>query len=346
MKLPENKFIPLDDYVAQCNAHYYAHQNSIGGNSADFITAPEISQMFGEIIGAWCAAQNYQIASPQKLQLIELGPGRGTLMADILRILRKFPDIYGHIEIHLVETSPRLRAEQEKLLSNFQPPQFWHDDITTIPHAPFILIANEFFDALPIRQFTYTALGWHEVGVVIDHDVIQPTSQPAAHMPRLPPHLPPPVPGNRIEFCPAMLPILQNIHSRLLLHPGRALIIDYGYGRAGYGDTLQAIHHHQYANPFENAGKQDLTAHVNFEAIGADARAAGVETTATIGQGDFLRCLGIEQRAEKLLQATDDGEEKLGILEDAHRLTAPDEMGTLFKVICLSSPALPPPEGF
>jgi len=336
--------------MAQCNVDYYGRHDSIGA-AADFITAPEISQMFGELLGAWVIARWHAMDAPTPFQLIELGPGKGTLMADMLRVLRNHADIYAAVRIHLVETSPKLHATQKETLQDFTPPVTWHDNLQTVPPAPFILIANEFLDALPIQQFIYTLADWQERGVRRDGEKLTWATRDINND-ALPDtrHLPAPVPGNILEHCPALPDILQSISTRLTVHSGAALLIDYGYARTDYGDTFQAVARHQYANPLENPGEQDLTAHVNFAVIENFGKIQGQKTPLKIwghiGQGEFLINLGLQLRAEKLLANAATPEDKMEIIEAAHRLTHPSEMGSLFKVICLSSSDLPPPEGF
>ncbi len=347
MQFPNNQFIPLDEYVGTCNAHYYAAGEAIGADG-DFITAPEISQMFGEVLGAWVISRWDQMGRPTPFQLIELGPGKGTLMADMLRVLRQHPDANAAAHVHLVETSPNLRAAQKQTLRGFTPPIMWHDDFNHIPAAPFILIANEFLDALPIKQLIYTLEGWLERGVIFkDGKAGWATAPlPRGWQPDIPPHMARPVPGNILEASPAIINEADKIIARLKNQKGSALIIDYGYAVPDYGDTFQALRHHAYADPLEHPGEQDLTAHVNFNALENLAHNAGVSYNGPAAQGDFLISIGLKLRVEKLLETTTAPEEKLEIIEAAHRLTHPSEMGTLFKVLCLSSPTLPAPEGF
>ena len=344
---PSNTFIPLSTYMTQCNAHYYGVQNSIG-SSGDFITAPEISQMFGEILGAWIITRWHQMGRPVPFQLIELGPGKGTLMADALRVMRGHADIYAAVGVHLVETSMRLRGMQLENLAAFHPSKTWHDDLGDIPHAPFILIANEFLDALPIQQFIYTITGWQERGVMFDGEKISWATAPLppGWQPEISPYMHAPVPGNILEASVAAIAAVEAVTARMAAQNGSALIIDYGYARTDYGDTFQAVSQHEYANPLEQPGECDLTAHVNFTAIENLARAHDLQVSGPIGQGEFLSSLGLKLRAEKLLANTADPNDKLEIIEAAYRLTSADEMGTLFKVISLSSPGLPLPEGF
>jgi NADH dehydrogenase [ubiquinone] 1 alpha subcomplex assembly factor 7 len=341
--MPE--FISLYDFMARANAQYYAARDAIGANG-DFITAPEISQMFGELLGAWVIARWNQMGRPAPFYLIELGPGKGTLMADMLRVLRAHADVYEAVQIQLVETSPKLRRAQKEKLREHQIQIHWHDELKTVPHAPFILVANEFLDALPIRQFIYTLEGWQERGVeLIDGEYVWAT-RAADNPPHVPPYLPAPIPGNMLETCPDMDLVLGEIAQRLKQYAGSALLIDYGYGVQDYGDTFQAVSGHEYADTLENPGEQDLTAHVNFAAIENFGQKENLQVAGPTGQGEFLMRLGLQHRADKLIENTASPADKLEVIEAAYRLTSPDEMGSLFKVICLSSPHLPPPEGF
>lgn len=337
----------LHDYMSRCNAKYYSTRDAIGARG-DFITAPEISQMFGEILGAWAAMRWQQMGRPAPFQLIEMGPGKGTLMADVLRVFTRVPGMIEAVHVHLVETSQSMRAAQAQKLSDISVTIEWHDTLLDIPAAPFILIANEFLDALPIRQFIYTLQGWQERGVAqTDHGHEWMTFETdASNVPTLPKYLPPPIPGNMVEDCPLVRPLVEHLAERMKQFTGTALFIDYGYARMDYGDTFQAVCKHEYADPLQRAGEQDLTAHVNFAAIEQWGRGAGMQLMGPIGQGEFLIQNGLRMRADKLLDGAKSGLEKLRIIEDAHRLTAPDEMGSLFKVICLSSPQLPEPAGF
>lgn len=347
--LENHNFVPLRKYMQWCNEHYYSKQPAIGA-MGDFITAPEISQMFGEMIGIWIISRWHQMGEPERWQLIELGPGKATLMSDILRVLKAQPKLFRGLELHFNEVSPLLRAMQENILSKFGVKAFWHDDLNLLAPAPFIVIANEFFDALPIQQLVYSMSGWLERGVMLAGDKLEYTTREISDPYLLenvnPSRVPvPPVPGNMIEDCP----MLGNYLRWMLCmqnYPGSALIIDYAYTQHTYGDTFQAVHHHQFADPLERPGWQDLTAHVNYAVISDFARKHQLQCAGPIGQGDFLRRMGIEQRAQNLMNGPSEPLEKIGIMEAMHRLTDADEMGTLFKAICLSSPQLPMPEGF
>ena len=341
--MPE--FISLYDYMAECNAKYYANRDAIGAGG-DFITAPEISQMFGELLGAWVAARWDQMGRPTPFQLIEMGPGKGTLMADILRVLSAHKNIYEALQVQLVEISPKLRRAQKEKLREHQIQIHWHDDLKTVPIAPFILIANEFLDALPIRQFVYTLEGWQERGAQRVGEAYEWATRVTDKAPNVPPYLAAPIPGNILESCPDMNGVLTEIARRCRKHLGSAIFIDYGYGIQEYGDTFQAVRQHEFANPLENPGEQDLTAHVNFAAIENFAQGANLQVTGPAGQGEFLMRIGLQIRADKLIASTDNPTDKLEVIESAYRLTSPDEMGSLFKVICLSSKDLPVPEGF
>jgi len=346
--LETENFVALHDYMAWCNAHYYSHRPAIGA-AGDFITAPEISQLFGELLGIWVISRWNEMGQPKYFNLIELGPGRGTLMADMLRLLRQIPDVYNAVEIHLYENSSAMRAEQKSALADHNKTIHWHDDLHKIPTAPFIVIANEFFDALPIQQFVYSIGGWLEVGVQMrDGKLVYATREitDAQQLKNVPQIEIPPVPGNTMENCPSMENYLDFFLRRMQEQPGSALFIDYGYNATTYGDTFQAVAHHAFADPLENPGAQDLTAHVNFGMIKEFAQQQHLHCAGPIGQGEFLQNMGIQIRAEKLLAQVSDPQEKFEITSGVHRLTAADEMGNLFKVICLSSPTLLPPEGF
>lgn len=346
-QLEKNNFIPLHDYMALCNARYYGAEKSIGAEG-DFITAPEISQIFGELLGVWVVQRWQDMGKPGHFHLIELGPGRGTLMFDMLHVMRQFPAAFDAAEIHLVENSPRLRGIQKETLTEFGKSMHWHDALHPLPDAPFIVIANEFFDALPIQQIVYSMNGWLERGAVMKNNKLEYATRETTDefLKSFPKPSTAPVPGSMLEHCPAMHAWLNVFLTRMQSQPGSALIIDYGYTHHDYGDTFQALYHHQFADPLERAGEQDLTAHVNFAAIRDFAARGGLQCAGPITQGEFLKRIGIEIRAQKLLEKITEPADKIGLMEGVHRLTAGEEMGTLFKVICLSSPELPMPEGF
>ena len=328
----------LADYMADCLMHptygYYATRDPFGAGG-DFVTAPEISQMFGELIGL-CLAQCWRDqGAPAQITLAEIGPGRGTLMADLLRATKGVAGFHTALNVHFIETSPSLRKRQAEAV----PGATWHDDVSTLPEAPLYLVANEFFDALPIRQFSRDAEGWREHMVGVQGDTLVLGLSAPAPIALLDDRLADTKPGDIVEHCPALRGIVQTISTKIGAHGGAALIIDYGDWHS-QGDTLQAVQNHSPANPFANPGLADLTAHVDFEAI---AKAAHAFTRVT-QQGVFLERLGFTARAQALAKGlTGDAlEAHIG----AHRrLTHPDEMGSLFKVIGLYPPQGAPPPG-
>lgn len=328
--------ISVAHFMAAANRHYYATRDPLGAEG-DFTTAPEISQMFGELLGAWLA-DIWDRAGRPRAHYVELGPGRGTLAADALRAMRSAgltPDV------HLVETSPTLRSRQlEKL-----PGAVFHDGIDSLPDdASLLIVANEFFDALPVRQLIRSAEGWRERHVAWG----PPLFVPVARGPRLDDILPKPLrdapPGSIIETSPASAAIARQLGHRLANQGGAALIIDYGYEGPAIGETLQAVRGHAFVNPFEEPGERDLTAHVDFATLAEAARAEGARTHGPVAQGSLLHALGISARAERLTAgAPERSDEFAGAVE---RLTASDSMGELFKALALVSPSWPQPAGF
>ena len=335
----------LDHYWNLCLFHprhgYYMKKDPLGAEG-DFTTAPEISQIFGEMLGAWVADLWLRAGAPAPFGLVELGPGRGTLMADVLRAARNAPGFSGAVGLHLVETSPVLKNMQKEKLKFWDP--HCHEDIRDLPaDRPLIILANEFFDALPVRQFTWSkARGWAERAVGVDaggdlHWVWVPAGRPV-ECPEQPQE-------NEIyERAPARRQVMAGLAARLARQGGAGLIIDYGYCGPQSGDTLQAVRKHLYADPLSTPGGADLTAHVDFSALSESAREQGLKPAGPVGQGNFLDSLGIRIRAEKLVSRAqpDQAGEIRGALT---RLTGPDEMGTLFKALALRSPDWPRPEG-
>lgn len=310
----------LDHWMAACNAAYYAARDPFG-QAGDFITSPEISQMFGELIGGWVADLWLRAGSPPA-RLVELGPGRGTLMADALRVASRAPGFEDSVSLALVETSPTLRAAQAgRLKAN------WYDALENVPtDRPTLIIANEFFDALPIRQH----LGDGQERAITLSDV----GFAAATIPGE---------GPAGESCPAATRIAAHIGARLAAQGGAALIIDYGYAGTGALDSLQALRHHASADPFADPGTADLTAHVDFTALATAA--APALAWGPVPQGVFLTRLGIEARAA-MLKARADRATAAGIEAALVRLTAPTAMGVLFKALALTAPNWPAPAGF
>ncbi|HMA52211.1 MAG TPA: SAM-dependent methyltransferase [Magnetospirillaceae bacterium] len=331
--------MPVGEFMRHCVTSYYAGRDPFG-REGDFITAPEISQMFGEMIGLWSAITWQMMGTPQEVMLVELGPGRGTLMSDLLRAAGAMPDFRAAVRIHLVETSPVLREFQREALAGTE--VVWHEDIAELPDGPAIFIANEFFDALPIEQYVYRAEGWHE-RMVTCRDAFAFTDGPAVSERRMAElGAPEAKSGEVFEVNPDARRLVQTLAQRFARQPGVLLAIDYGYDQSAVGDTLQAVRGHQPAPVLQTPGEADLTAHVDFDAL---ARAAdGAKVSPIVGQGSFLRRLGIELRAERLAAAHPEKAEDL--LTGCHRLINPGGMGTLFKVLALSSPTLPDLPGF
>jgi NADH dehydrogenase [ubiquinone] 1 alpha subcomplex assembly factor 7 len=306
--------ISVADYMAEANAHYYASRDPIGA-AGDFVTAPEISQMFGELAGIWLADLWQRAGRPEAARYVELGPGRGTLAADALKAMR---GTGLEPPVELVETSPLLRAAQAERVA-----ARWHDDLSTLPEAgPLLVVANEFFDALPVRQFE----GERELCVGIANgrfvrDGIVET-----------------------ETSPAGLAIAEDLARLLARRGGGALIVDYGHDRPGAGDTLQAVSAHAFADPFEAPGGRDLTAHVDFHALAAAARRGGARVFGPVPQGAWLEAMGIRLRAAALAKAAPERVDEIAAAR--RRLTAPDQMGRLFKAMALVAPGWPEPAGF
>lgn len=350
--------ISVADYMALALGHpehgYYRSRDPFGVDG-DFITAPEVSQVFGELLGLWCAVTWRQMGAPAALRLVELGPGRGTLMADALRAARAVPDFLAAAELHLVETSPALRARQHETLHHARPA--WHESLSQVPDGPMLLIANEFFDALPVQQFVRTNGAWHRRCVDIGDrgegdergeglrfvlsdaaardDEIAPTADDADDAPD----------GAVRETCREGAALAAEIGARLAASGGAALIVDYGPARSAAGESLQAVRAHAPHHVLDDPGEADLTAHVDFEALKAAAVKAGATVFGPVPQGAFLARLGIDARAERLcagaMRADADH-----IRSGCRRLTDLAAMGALFKAMCLTAPGMPPPAGF
>jgi SAM-dependent MidA family methyltransferase len=319
--------IPVSQFMAAANAHYYGTRDPLG-IAGDFITAPEISQMFGELIGAW-AADLWDRAGCPAVAWVELGPGRGTLTADALRVMARTGMAPA---VHFVETSPTMRTAQRARVADAT----WHDSLNTLPDdVPLIVVANEFFDALPIRQLVRREGAWHERLVACQDTLFVPIAGASVPDTIIPPALLDAAPGAVIETSPASVAIMADLSARIVAQGGVALAIDYGYDGPAVGDTLQAVRGHAYANPFAAPGEQDLTAHVDMATLRLVAAASGARTYGTVTQGAFLRALGIDRRAAAL------GERVAG---DRRRLV--EDMGELFKVIALTHKDWPQPAAF
>ena len=319
--------IPVSQFMAAANAHYYATRDPLGSDG-DFTTAPEISQMFGELIGLW-AADLWDRAGRPEVRWVELGPGRGTLTADAMRAAARA----GFAPpIHFVETSPVLRQRQADRV----PAATWHDDVEDLPtDRPLIIIANEFFDALPIRQLVRGRSGWHERIVACQDLLFLPIAGASVPDTIIPDDLREAAPGAIIETSPTSVGIMRVLAARIVAQGGALLAIDYGYEGPALGETLQAVRGHAYANPFEEPGDRDLTAHVDFATLGMVGTASGAVVSGPVPQGAFLTRLGIDARAAALGPR---------VAPDRDRLV--EDMGTLFKAMAMRHRDWPEPAGF
>lgn len=337
VRIAQNGPISLGEYMAVANNHYYGSRDPFG-ESGDFVTAPEISQMFGELIGIWLADIWMRAEKPDPVHYVELGPGRGTLAADARRAMTKFglkPDM------HLVETSPVLKEKQAQL----HPDASWHEDIRTLPETgPLLIVANEFFDALPIEQHVLSEHGWRQNMVARERNKFvaipgklvaeSPVTGSKKQFPA----------GTILESSPEGVRLLGELSSRLATQGGAMLIIDYGYDRPGTGSTLQAVRAHMPISPFDSPGESDLTAHVDFHVLANIARTRLLSVHGPAEQGQWLKSLGIEQRARALIRAKPGQKEQVEAA--LRRLTHVDEMGRLFRVMAATSISWPDPEGF
>ena len=334
--------MPVSRYMELCLTHpeygYYLRRDPLG-RDGDFITAPEVSQMFGELVGLWAASVWNAMGMPQEVKFIELGPGRGTMMADALRAVRILPAFQQAITVHLVETSPTLREKQSEKLADAAHVE-WYDKIDDVPGGPAIILANEFFDALPIHQAIRHNDRWHERTIELDDDIFTygVASDPLPGFEMLLPPVVRAAPNGAIfEWRPDTM--IMTIARRLRDQGGAALIIDYGHLRSDVGDTFQAVAKHNFTNPLKNAGLADVTAHVDFQALARAAEDIGARAHGPVEQGAFLNRLGIAQRAEALMKNAPDNGKKL-ISAGLSRLTdpSPKGMGSLFKVLGVSHP--------
>ncbi len=334
--------ITIAEYMAECLLHprhgYYATRDPLG-QAGDFTTAPEISQMFGELVGLALAQAWLDRGAPSPFRLVELGPGRGTLMADLLRATAKVPGFHDAADLHLVEASPVLRLRQTETIAR---PLTHHDALSGVPDGPLFLIANEFFDALPVRQFQRDGDAWRERVVGLQGDTLTPGLGDPTAPAFLTHRLADTRPGDIVEHCPAARITAAEIGRRVASDGGVALIVDYGDWRS-LGDTLQALRAHDSVSPFDDPGSADLTAHVDFEALATAADPAAA--TRLTPQGVFLERLGITPRAQALA-ASLSGERLPSHVAAHRRLTHPDEMGTLFKAMAIIERDSPLPPGF
>jgi NADH dehydrogenase [ubiquinone] 1 alpha subcomplex assembly factor 7 len=340
--------IAVERFMAMALGHplhgYYMTRDPFGVGG-DFVTAPEISQMFGELLGVWAGDVWRRMGAPSPLRLIELGPGRGALIADFLRAARVAPGFLDAIDLHLVETSPVLVERQRKALAHAAVAPTWRTRLEDVPEGPAIVLANEFFDALPVRQYVRGHGGWRErlVGLDAKEELIfaaapEPEPAIAVDAPE----------GALLEVGVIGQNLAAQLARRLVDQGGCALVVDYGHVRSGFGDTLQALRAGAPADPLLFPGEADLTAHVDFAALARVARAAGAALFGPIEQGCFLRNLGISERAASLARRAQDSQ-RAAIQAALVRLTdraSPTAMGALFKALCFASPNCPAPAGF
>jgi len=341
--------ITVAEFMAEALGHplhgYYQRRDPLG-RAGDFITAPEVSQMFGELIGLWCVEVWHEMGCPDPCHLVELGPGRGTLMADALRAARIRPAFGAALRLHLVETSPYLRERQDQALAAHMPvahrPQ-WHASFADIPKGPLLLVANEFFDALPVHEFELRHEGWRERVVASDGEKLifgwtepGPSFALLTDRQRI---------GPKAEISPVALGIAGEIGRHLAEAGGAALIIDYGTSQSLPGESLQAVRRHQPVDPLADIGEADLSAHVDFAGLARAAEQTGAKAYGPLPQGEFLLRLGLDARAESLIARATPSQAR-DIESARRRLLDSREMGTLFKALALAAPGLPPPPGF
>ncbi len=339
-RIAQNGPMPVSEYMALCLTHpdygYYTTRDPLGA-AGDFTTSPEISQMFGEMIGLWLAQTWLNNGRPTDFVLVEMGPGRGTLMADVLRAVEKVPGFLDAARVFLMEVSPHLKAKQKQALSGHKVK--WIESANDLPDIPIYLIANEFFDALPIDQFIKTEMGWQKRFIVRDSSSLNYISAKPVIEPELDKKFPLVAEGRVVESAALAESIISEVAQKIQARGGAALIIDYGEW-TGIGDTLQAVLHHQPVDALNHPhGEADLSAHVNFSGL---AHASGLRPHFTT-QGGFLESMGITARAQRLAAVAKNPD----VIVAAHRrLTHPDEMGTLFKVLALTPETAPEPVGF
>lgn len=335
--------MPVWRYMELCLQHpqhgYYISRDPLG-REGDFVTAPEVSQMFGELLGLWAASVWKAVGSPQQFHLIELGPGRGTMMSDALRALRVLPPLYQTLSVHMIEINPVLREKQRTTLTGMRSVT-WHERLDDVPDGPCVIFANEYFDVLPIHQMVRRETGWHERVIELDGDENFVYGVAAESTPGFEALLPPlvraaPV-GAIFEWRPdsAIMALAKRVRDQR----GAALVIDYGQVRSDVGDTFQAIARHTFADPLKTPGLADITAHVDFEALGRAAGAVGARVHGPVTQGEFLQRLGIETRALTLMQKAS-REVAEDISNGLNRLVEGGRggMGSLFKVLAISDP--------
>lgn len=330
--------ISVADFMLAANQAYYAKGDPLG-TQGDFITAPEISQMFGELIGLWLTDLWIRAGRPAGCVYVELGPGRGTLAADALRSMRQFG---FDPAVHFVETSEHLRRMQAEAV----PDAHFAASADELPFdGPLLIVANEFFDALPVRQLISTHAGWRERVVVRDRGtkfMAMPGMHPMDEM--VPAEFRNAPSPSIYETCPAASAIMYELAGRISVQGGAMLIADYGYTLPGIGSTLQAVRGHAFADPFENPGLHDLTAHVNFVELANLSRMRHLRVSGPVEQGEWLKALGIDARVEALCRAKPEQADQIKTARN--RLVEATDMGSLFKILGISNMDWPEPEGF
>lgn len=345
--------LSVADYMAEClfnNHHGYYVKNDPFGAKGDFITAPDISQIFGELTATWLIQTWLEHGKPSAFTLCEIGPGRGTWMRDIITTIAKLqPEMLAAMDVALIEKSPLLAKKQAKTLKELSIKFSWLSDVSDLKTHPTLIIANELFDALPMRQYVKTGLGWQERMVALDTDgaLMFSVGTGSLSADLLPLNASAAPEGTIFEFAPAREALAQQLSEHIKLHGGAALLIDYGHAKSDLGDTLQAVRDHGYEDVFENPGEADLTSHVDFEALNIAAKMAGAQTHQIISQADFLLAMGLLERAGAL-GADKDNQARQELTAAVRRLAGNDkgEMGDLFKVMCVTQRDSPVPEPF
>jgi len=340
----------LAQYMSEALMHpthgYYTNE-TVFGSQGDFITAPEISQVFGELVGLWAADLWQRAGTPSPFQLVELGPGHGTLMADALRVTRVAPGFHDALHLSLIEGSPQLRLKQAERLAPSGIAPSWYDGLADVPdRGPAIIIANEFFDALPIRQYVFDGDRWMERRVGLNGQDDLAYTHMAGHPAESCLPSEPPKKGDVLETCMSAISVMRAISEQLLGTGGAALIVDYGYARPAYGDTFQAMRRHKFVDPLAEPGLADLTAHVNFATLARVALDLGLTVHGPVDQGAWLTRLGIGARTQQLVVAAKSPRQAENLAAASRRLVDSDQMGTLFRVMAVTSPNWPTPVGF
>jgi len=342
--------VSVEQYMTICLGdakHGYYMGKDPFGRGGDFITAPEVSQMFGEAIGVWLATAWQMMGSPKKVNLVELGPGRGTLMADMLRAVKVLEDFAAAIEVHLVDMSPALRKQQGETLKGLPINVSWHQRFEQVPAGPTMVVANEFFDALAMRQIERADDGWHERMVEVDENgnLALGLAKDTVAKADVPVWASDAKVGEIAETSPQRLAVAEQIGARLAKHNGAALIVDYGHALSFVGDTFQAVRRHKFVDVLHRPGQTDLTSHVDFEALAQGFRAGGAVVHGPRTQQSFLVAMGLRER-EKTLRKNAGARERIMVSRQAERLVSEKQMGHLFKVIAVTNAGLDKPHPF